>query len=300
MSTANGVPVACLTIGSSDSIGGAGIQGDIKAFASIGCYTATVVVGVTAQNTTGVRTRCPIPLNVISDQLDAVLDDLPIRAIKVGTTWSVELVELIGSALAAVGVPVVVDPVMVTAAGDWLSGDDDRIRRTIIDVLFPIADVITPNLREAELLAGSDPGEHDHRELAERLTRLGARSVVVSSGRDQHGDWFYDGVRHHVTAGVRHDVNAHHGAGCAHSALLAGLLGRGVAMRDAVEIARNRAGAAVLFGLTHLGGGAHPVDTLGLASRYPDDTTDRTAGSTVTPPSGDPWSLDEQGSVDRT
>jgi hydroxymethylpyrimidine/phosphomethylpyrimidine kinase len=101
--------------------------------------------------------------------------------------------------------------------------------------------------------------------------------VVVSSGRDQHGDWFFDGDRHHVTAGVRHDVHADHGAGCAHSALLTGLLGCGVAMRDAVEIARDRAGAAVLFGLTHLGRGAHPVDTLGLASRYPNDMTDRTA-----------------------
>ncbi|MGH3773536.1 MAG: bifunctional hydroxymethylpyrimidine kinase/phosphomethylpyrimidine kinase [Pseudonocardiaceae bacterium] len=276
MSTANSAPIACLTIGSSDSVGGAGIQGDIKAFASIGCYAATVVVGVTAQNTIGVRTRCPIPLDVISDQLGAVLDDLPIRAIKVGTTWSVEVVELIGAALAAVEMPVVLDPVMVTAAGGWLSGDGDRIRRTVIDVLFPIADVITPNLREAELLAGSDPGKHNHRELAERLARLGARSVVVSSSRDQPGDWFFDGNRHYVTAGMRHDVDADHGAGCAHSALLAGLLGRGVAMRDAVEIARDRAGAAVLFGLTHLGGGAHPVDTLGLAARYLDDTTDRT------------------------
>lgn len=268
MSRTNGPPLACLTIGSSDSVGGAGIQGDIKAFASIGCYAATVVVGITAQNTIGVRTRYPIPLDVISDQLGAVLDDLPIRAIKVGTTWSVEVVELIGAALAAVEVPVVVDPVMVTATGSWLSDDGDRIRRTVIDVLFPIADVITPNLREAELLAGSGPGEHNHRELAERLARLGARSVVVTSGRGQPGDWFFDGDRHYVTAGVRHDVNADHGAGCAHSALLAGLLGRGVAMLDAVEIARDRAGAAVLSGLTHLGEGAHPVDTLGLASRY--------------------------------
>jgi hydroxymethylpyrimidine/phosphomethylpyrimidine kinase len=274
MLAADDVPVACLTIGSSDSIGGAGIQGDIKAFASIGCYAATVVVGVTAQNTTGIRARYGIPLDVISDQLDAVLQDLPIRAIKVGTTWSVELVELIGIALSSVDVPVVVDPVMVTAAGGWLSGDGDRIRQAVIDMLFPVAEVITPNLPEAELLAGSDPGVHDHRELAEQLVRLGARSVVVTSGRDLHGDWFFDGDQHHVTAGVRHDTNADHGAGCAHSALLAGLLGRGVALRNAVEIARRRAGAAVGSGLTHLGGGAHPVDTLGLASRHPGDVTD--------------------------
>ena len=122
-----------------------------------------------------------------------MLNDLPIRAIKVGTTWSAELIELIATALSRVDMPIVINQVMVTAAGDWLSGDDDPIRRAVIDRLFPLADVITPNLREAELLAGSRTGEHDHRELAERLVGLGARAVVVSSGGDQHGDWFYDG-----------------------------------------------------------------------------------------------------------
>jgi hydroxymethylpyrimidine/phosphomethylpyrimidine kinase len=255
--------IACLTIGSSDSAGGAGIQGDLKAFASIGCYAATVVVGVTAQNTTGVRARWPVPLDLVAGQLDAVLDDLPIRAIKVGTTWSAELIELIAAALSRVDVPIVIDPVMVTAAGDWLSGDGDPIRRAVIDRLFQLA----PNLREAELLAGSRTGEHDHRELAERLVGLGARAVVVSSGGDQHGDWFYDGDRHHVTSGVRHDTDADHGAGCAHSALMAGLLGRGVPLREAVDLARAHASAAVGRGLTHLGAGAHPVDTLGLPAR---------------------------------
>ena len=79
---------ACLTIGSSDSSGGAGIQGDIKAYAAVGCFSATVVVGVTAQNMAGVRDRWSLPVEAINAQLDAVFDELPIAAVKVGTTWS--------------------------------------------------------------------------------------------------------------------------------------------------------------------------------------------------------------------
>lgn len=257
-------PIACLTIGSSDSSGGAGIQGDVKAFSSVGCYAATVVVGVTAQNTGSVRARHGVPLPVVEAQLDAVLSDLPIRAIKVGTTWSTALIELLGQRLAGSVVPVVLDPVMVTAAGAWLSEDNLRVRQAVIEHLFPVADVITPNVREAELLAGVEPGSCEHRELAESLVQRGAPAVVVTSSGDQHGDWFFDGRQHRVGPGTRYDLNADHGVGCAHSAMLAGLLGWGIPLADAVPVARARAGEAVRRGLVHLGSGIHPVDVLDL------------------------------------
>src|SRR2546428_60747 len=106
-----------LSIGSSDSSGGAGIQGDIKAMAAIGCYAATVLVGVTAQNTNGVTDRFTVPIDVVAAQLETVLSDIDVDAIKVGMTWSAAHIQAVGERLAEVNVPVVVDPVMVTAAG---------------------------------------------------------------------------------------------------------------------------------------------------------------------------------------
>ncbi|GCD40732.1 bifunctional hydroxymethylpyrimidine kinase/phosphomethylpyrimidine kinase [Streptomyces paromomycinus] len=262
-----GVPV-CLTIGSSDSSGGAGIQGDIKAFASVGCYAATVLVGITAQNTSGVTGRWPVPVEAVAAQLRTVRDDLPIAAVKVGTTWSPELLAALAPELAgfaAQGVPVVVDPVMVTAAGSWLSADTD-VTKAVIRDLFPSSVVITPNRREAGLLAG---GDGSRRELAETITRLGAPTVVITPGPGESGDWFFDGERHAHLTSERHDNAAEHGVGCAHSALTAGLLAHGRPLDQAVREAGARAAAGVRAGLGHLGTRVHPVDVLGLVHRVP-------------------------------
>ncbi|MET9295487.1 PfkB family carbohydrate kinase [Streptomyces sp. NPDC003077] len=264
------VPV-CLTIGSSDSSGGAGIQGDIKAFASVGCYAATVVVGVTAQNTEGVTGRWTVPVEAVTAQLRAVRDDLPIAAVKVGTTWSPELLAALApelAAFAARGVPVVVDPVMVTASGSWLSAGTDMVEAVARDLL-PSSVVITPNRREAGLLAGADEAGRSRRELAEALARLGAPTVVITPGPDENGDWFFDGRQHAHLAGERHDNAAEHGVGCAHSALTAGLLAHGRSLDAAVREAGARAAAGVRAGLGHLGARVHPVDVLGLAGRAP-------------------------------
>ncbi|OLF18465.1 bifunctional hydroxymethylpyrimidine kinase/phosphomethylpyrimidine kinase [Actinophytocola xanthii] len=255
--------IACLTIGSSDSSGGAGVQGDIKAFASIGCFAATVVVGVTAQNTTGVRARYGLPVDLVRAQLSAVLDDLPIRGIKVGTAWSPELVTWLGSALADLSVPIVVDPVLVTAAGAYLS-DVEQIRSALVESLFPLATVVTPNRQEAELLVGAPPHALDRRELAAALVDLGAPAAVVTADARDSGDWFFDGTTHELLAGAYHDTNCEHGAGCAHSALATGLLAGGMPLPEAMRQARQLASDGVRDGLGHLGSGVHPVDVLGL------------------------------------
>lgn len=264
------VPV-CLTIGSSDSSGGAGIQGDIKAFASVGCYAATVIVGVTAQNTEGVSGRWTVPLEAVTEQLRAVRDDLPIAAVKVGTTWSPELLSALAPELAgfaARGVPVVVDPVMVTASGSWLSASTDMVKAVARDLL-PSSVVVTPNRREAGLLGGEDGVPRSRQELAEAIAGLGAPSVVITPGPGETGDWFFDGERHVHVPGERHDNAAEHGVGCAHSALTAGLLAWGRPLGSAVRGARARAAAGVRAGLGHIGTEVHPVDLIGLAGRAP-------------------------------
>jgi hydroxymethylpyrimidine/phosphomethylpyrimidine kinase len=257
-------PKVGLTIGSSDSSGGAGMQGDIKAMASVGCYAQTVLVGVTAQNTTGVVARHTVPVEFVLTQLDAVLSDIRVDAIKVGMTWSCAHIEAVGARLAEVGVPVVIDPVMVTASGASLAGSD--IGAAVLRYLLPIAAVVTPNVAEARLLTGY--ADASPRALAERLVELGAPAAVVTCGGPDGGEWFAaDGI----SVGVYrpgHTTCAEHGAGCAHSALITGLLAHGLPVRAAVEEATMRASDGVRDGLVSLGGGVHPVDLLGLGKPY--------------------------------
>ena len=260
--TSHAAPKVGLTIGSSDSSGGAGIQGDIKALASIGCYAQTVLVGVTAQNTTGVAARYTVPVEFVLTQLDTVLADVRVDAVKVGMTWSHEHIEAVGDRLAGLGVPVVIDPVMVTAAGASLAGAS--IGAAVVRHLFPVATVVTPNLAEARLLTGLTGAAP--RQLAECLVELGAAAAVVTCGGPDGGEWFADDTTSVAIQRPGHTSGAEHGAGCAHSALVAGLLAYGLPVREAVAAATVRASAGVRDGLVGLGRGVHPVDLLGLGS----------------------------------
>jgi hydroxymethylpyrimidine/phosphomethylpyrimidine kinase len=232
--------------------------------ASVGCYAQTVLVGVTAQNTTGVVARHTVPVEFVLTQLETVLADIRIDAVKVGMTWSREHIEAVGGRLAGLGVPVVIDPVMVTAAGTGLSGAG--IAEAVLAHLFPIATVVTPNLLEARMLTGLT--EAGPRELAERLVQLGARAAVVTCGGAEGGEWFADRDTAAPIARPGHRTGAEHGAGCAHSALIVGLLAHGLSVREAVQEATARASAGVRDGLVGLGKGVHPVDLLGLADPH--------------------------------
>jgi hydroxymethylpyrimidine/phosphomethylpyrimidine kinase len=264
MTTHAGEVPVCLTIGSSDSSGGAGIQGDIKAYAAVGCYCATVVVGVTAQNMAGVRDRWALPVDAIDAQLHAVFDELPIAAVKVGTTWSAEVLSVIAGHLARCagrGVPIVVDPVITSTAGSTIARDVDL--DAITRYLLPWATVVTPNRAEARLLAGWGAGS-SRRAEAERIARLGASTVVVTPGPGETGDWFFDGAEHHLVEGHHHAGGAEHGAGCAHSATIAGLLAQRWSLAEAVVEAKRRSSLGVARGLANVGERVHPVDVLGL------------------------------------
>ena len=250
----------CLTIAGSDSGGGAGIQADLKAFAAAGCYGMTAIVALTAQNTTGVTAVHEVPPAFVRAQLDAVLADLGADAVKTGMLFSREVIETVADTLTAGHVPLVVDPVMIASSGARLLRDDAV--ETLVARLFPLATVVTPNLVEAEALAG---GPGSRRELAERIHDRGASAVLVTGGHgDPPVDHLFDGERHVEIPVDRHDVAATHGAGCTHSATLAAGLARGLSLEDAAREAARVASEAVRNGLAELGAGDGPVDVLHL------------------------------------
>ena len=256
-------PVA-LTIATSDSGGGAGIQADLKAFAAAGVHGASALVALTAQNTAAVTAVHELPPDFVTAQLDAVFADLDVAAAKTGMLFSRTLIETVAAFLERHPVPLVVDPVMVASSGARLLQDDAV--ETLLGRLFPLATVVTPNLPEAEALT-QRPGA-SRRELAERLVELGAPAALVTGGHgDDPVDHLFDGRRHHEWPAVRHDVAATHGAGCTHSATLAALLARGLSLPDAARRAGEVASEAVRRGLPELGAGEGPVDVLDLEAR---------------------------------
>ena len=257
-----------LTIATSDSGGGAGIQADLKAFAAAGAYGMSVLVALTAQNTVGVDAIEQLDPGFVRAQLEAVFGDIGVDAAKTGMLFSRRLIEVVADYLVAHPVPLVVDPVMVASSGAKLL-EDDAVG-ALVGRLFPLAVVVTPNLMEAKALAAVDGQRVDapRRELAERLHELGARAVIVTGGHGEDAvDHLFDGVEHIEIPVARHDVAATHGAGCTHSATLAALLARGDTLEDAARGAAAAAARAVAQGLAELGSGDGPVDVLGVRNR---------------------------------
>jgi hydroxymethylpyrimidine/phosphomethylpyrimidine kinase len=249
-----------LTIATSDSGGGAGIQADLKAFAAAGCHGMSVLVALTSQNTTAVTGVHTLPPEFVRAQLDAVFADIGVDAAKTGMLFSRELIATVADYLAAHPVALVVDPVMIASSGAKLLRDDAV--DTLVTRLFPLATVVTPNLKEAEALAGSSG---PRRELAERIHELGAPAVIVTGGHGEEAiDHLFDGARHVEIPVQRYDVRATHGAGCTHSATLAAQLARGRPLEEAARAAARAASEAVRHGLVELGAGEGPVDVLNV------------------------------------
>jgi hydroxymethylpyrimidine/phosphomethylpyrimidine kinase len=252
-----------LTIATSDSGGGAGIQADLKAFAAAGAHGSSVLVALTAQNTRAVTAIHELPPAFVVAQLDAVFDDIGVDAAKTGMLFSRTLIETVASYLREHPVPLVVDPVMVASSGAQLL-EDDAVD-ALVGLLFPLATVITPNLMEARALAGDTSNNLLQAELAERLHELGAPAVIVTGGHGDAGaDHLFDGSVHLDIPVAHHEVAATHGAGCTHSATLAALLARGESLHDAACGAAEAASRAVAQGLVEIGSGEGPVDVLGV------------------------------------
>jgi hydroxymethylpyrimidine/phosphomethylpyrimidine kinase len=236
------------------------VQADLKAFAAAGCYGTSVLVALTAQNTTAVTAIHELPPDFVVAQLEAVFGDIGVDAAKTGMLFSARLVETVAGFLDANRVPLVVDPVMVASSGARLLQEDAVT--SYVERLFPLATVVTPNLAEAVVLAGG-PGER--RALAERIHELGAPAVIVTGGHaDDPVDHLLDGIRHVEIPVDRVDRPTTHGAGCTHSATLAAHLARGASLEAAARAASAAASGAVRHGLDEIGAGEGPVDVLQL------------------------------------
>lgn len=234
-------PIA-LTIAGSDPSGGAGIQADLKTFAALGVYGASVITAVTAQNTAGVRLVETLPASIVEAQLDAVLSDLNVAAVKIGMPGAPPAIEAIARRVERWSRgPVVFDPVMTATSGDELTGRDalDVLKQRLV----PIADLMTPNLTEAAALLGVDParGADEMGQHAEALRALGARAALVTGG-DADGseavDMLCDGAGVCAFSAPRIDSRNTHGTGCTLSSAIAAHLAHGTDLREAIRAAK--------------------------------------------------------------
>jgi hydroxymethylpyrimidine/phosphomethylpyrimidine kinase len=253
--------VRVLTIAGSDSGGGAGIQADLKTFAALGCYGMTAITALTAQNTVGVQAIHAVPPEFLRSQLQSVLDDIGVDAVKIGMLHTPEVVRTVAWAIGHYGLQrVVLDPVMVATSGDRLIADETV--EVLVRELFPLATVVTPNLDEAALLIGRPIEGADALEDAGRsLLAMGARAALVKGGH-LAGDEVVDllvqpGQPSLRLASQRIASRNVHGTGCTLSSAIAAHLAQGLPLDAAVQRARDyilRAiaeGAAVQTGLGH-------------------------------------------------
>jgi hydroxymethylpyrimidine/phosphomethylpyrimidine kinase len=256
-------PPAVLSIAGSDSGGGAGIQADLKAFAACGVHGMTAITAITAQSTVGVEAVGAVDPELIVAQVRAVQDDIGVDAVKIGMLGTVETIDAVERALDLLkpGTPVVLDPVMVAESGARLLEPDAQ--RALVERLLPRVTVVTPNVPEAQAIAGNDEQEPDPADLARSVHALGPQVVVVTGGHREHvTDVYFDGETLVELTGERHPDGAAHGSGCTHAAVLAAQLALGRAPLEAARIAKARAAAAVHDGLRGIGHGAGPVDVL--------------------------------------
>jgi len=251
-----------LTIAGSDSGGGAGIQADLKTFAAFGVYGTTAITAITAQNTVAVSRIQEIDPGVVVAQIEAVATDIGVDAAKTGMLASAPIIEAVAYAVTAHALPhLVVDPVMVSKGGASLLADDAVA--TLVRRLLPLAEVVTPNLPEAERLTGRTIATLDERrEAARRIAALGPRVVVVKGGHadgDEVVDLVYDGQRFHEIRGPRVATRSTHGTGCTFSAAITAGLALGRTPLEAIARAREYLTAA-LRAAPDIGRGAGPLE----------------------------------------
>lgn len=256
-------PGRVLIIAGSDSGGGAGIQADIKAVTALGGFATTAVTALTIQNTLGVHGVVPAPIGAVRGQIDVVVDDIGVDAVKTGMLGATEMVEMVAEALLqkTPNAPKVIDPVMVAKGGHRLL--EPKAIDAVRAVLTPLASVITPNAPEAEALTGKAVETLDgQRRAAERLLEAGARAALVKGGHvpgdrivdvlaTQTGERFFEGPRLATTST--------HGTGCTLASAIAAGLADGMDLEVAVARARRYLEGAIRHA-PGFGAGAGPLD----------------------------------------
>ena len=254
-----------MTIAGSDSSGGAGIQADLKTFAALGVYGASVITALTAQNTQGVSGIHPVPAPFIARQFTAVTTDLDVKAIKIGMLGTADAVEIIADCLENTDIQtIVLDPVMVATSGDKLL--DDEAIDVIKTHLFPRATLITPNRAEASKLTGSHPYETIEQMdgQARRILQMDANAVLLKGGHTTSKtalDLLVTGSGSFPFERPKIATSNTHGTGCTLSSAITAHLAMDLSLKEAVESAKEYVWQALQAARTHkIGQGNGPLD----------------------------------------
>ena len=249
-----------MTIAGSDSGGGAGIQADLKTFSALGVYGASTLTAITAQNTVAVTAVHELPTDLISAQIEAVISDIGVDAVKTGMLSSPAIVETVSRELNRHRIHnLVVDPVMVAKSGDPLLRQEavDSVRTKLV----PLAALVTPNVPEAETLVNMTiVTDEDMREAAQLIVAMGARSVVVKGGHREGpaADLFFDGSEFVEFSSERIDTVNTHGTGCTFASAAAAGLAQGKSVLESVAQAKEYVTEAIRCSYP-LGQGHGPV-----------------------------------------
>lgn len=252
----------CVTIAGSDSGGGAGIQADIKSMQANGVFAASVITAITAQNTCAVIDALDMPVSLIQAQIDAVYSDIAVAATKTGMLSSSAIIATVADKVRERGIgPLIVDPVMISKSGYSLLRDEAI--QTLVDSLFPLATLITPNAHEAQRLLGYAVDTVAAAEKAARdLHRMGPAHVLVKGGhldRERRAvDVLFDGDGFRYFESERIDTRHTHGTGDTYASAITANLANGMALADAVGRAKRYVTEAIRHGLA-IGAGHGPT-----------------------------------------
>ena len=249
-----------LTIAGSDSSGGAGVQADLKTMTMLGCFGMSAITALTAQNTLGVQGICPVPAEFLKQQIAAVCEDIPPAAVKVGMVYDTPQILAIAEAVAQYQLPhVVVDPVMVATSGDPLL--KQQAQQALTEQLFPLAELLTPNLPEAEQLTGTSITSPPQMEQAARQLSETYHTAVLLKGGHSVGscnDLLYAAGTATWFSGQRTDTPNTHGTGCTLSSAIASFLAQGASLEESVRRGKAYISGAIAAGLS-LGHGHGPI-----------------------------------------
>jgi hydroxymethylpyrimidine kinase/phosphomethylpyrimidine kinase/thiamine-phosphate diphosphorylase len=258
-----------LTVAGSDSGGGAGIQADIKTITLLGSYAASVITALTAQNTLGVSGIHGLPAPFVTQQLQAVLSDIPVDVVKIGMLFSREIIEVVADKLTEYNKKILVlDPVMVAKGGSRLIGEDAVA--TLVERLIPLAFLLTPNVPEAEALTGvTIVDEESMHQAAQLLLAMGARNILIKGGhfpgREAVDILFGAGSIKRFSA-TRIDTRNTHGTGCSYASAIAAFLAQGEPLPEAIARAKQFVTAAIDMAAP-LGAGHSPVNHFSAAEK---------------------------------
>ncbi len=256
-----------LTIGGSDPSGAGGIQADLKVFSAYRLYGMSVISALTAQNSQSVGDIAPAPGKMVASQFRAIYEDIRIDALKIGMLASTKNVAFLSQLLEEHSIKnIILDPVLVSSSGTPLS--DDGLLKAMVELLFPLVDMVTPNLSEAAAITGmavENPG--DMKEAAKRIVGLGAKTALVKGGHLENRaiDIFYDGAVMETLDAPRLAQKEFRGTGCALSAAVAAGLARGFDMNASVTRAKDFVARSIKTGYDDLGKGMgilnhnHPI-----------------------------------------